>query len=452
MSARRIDVCIVSYARPDLVARCLAAVREHLPEEQVLVWDNHSHASPAVRRLAEDHPDVDWTFSQRPVGFSAALNGLAAKTDENHDIMLLNPDAILTGPLLRTRAALAGSRVAAVSPTIVDPTGQDERWDVAHRRQNVLRVLVNRTGYAARLRGTPFSDLYPAPPDEVDGFITGACLLVSREAWRDVGPLDDRFYLYGDDSDWQRRARERGWRVLLVDEPEVRHGGESIASGKSPASQRAVDYLSANSALVLGGRGNRGPWTAVTGAELVLERVQRSRRRVRQAVGARLLAHAAGRHAVLLTVNTLDRGEVERRRVHLANELARRGHPVTLVCLQGLGPLQRELDDAVRIALRPWWQPVVDLVGDEAVLLTGTTTTEVAFASAWSRLGLWGSRRRWVVTVDDPAELGTSRPRWVRAAVRGSDRALAGPGGDTLSGAAVDGYQSAMAEVLRERG
>lgn len=442
----RLDICIVSYARPDLLARCLAAVQVHLPEEQVRVWDNRSGASPDVRRLAEDYPQVDWTFSADARGYAAGANALLERCDYDRDIVLLNPDAILTGPLLRTRAALSDPTVAAVSPTVLDPTQRQERWDVAHRRQTVLRALVNRAGYADRLRGTPLSNLYAETPAEVDGYITGACLMMSHAAWRDVGPFDERYFLYGEDADWQRRARERGWRLVMVDEPEVRHGGESVASGKTRASQRAKDYLAANTALLLGGRGSRGRWTAVTAGDLLLERVQRTRRRLRRAVTAQLVAQY-GRHAVVITTNNLERGETERARILLANELAHRGHPVTVVCLQALGPLQRELDDGVRLVLRPWWQPVIDLVGDKAVLVSGTTNTEIAFAAAWSRLGIGPVGRHWTVVANDPAEFDRMRPWWVRAVLRRIDRIL--PAADGMPfGVVVDEYQRAMAEVL----
>ena len=64
----------------------------------------------------------------------------------------------------------------------------------------------NHAGYADLLRGTPLSDLYPAVPSRVEGYLTGCCLLVSRAAWDDLGGFDDRFFVYGEEADWQRRA------------------------------------------------------------------------------------------------------------------------------------------------------------------------------------------------------------------------------------------------------
>lgn len=395
---RRLDVCIVNYGSPETLARCLKAVEAHLPGEQVRVWDNRSAASPRIRELARAHPDVDWTFSEEGIGFAAGANRLVARSDR--DTLLLNPDAELTGPLRRSRAALAGRRVAAVSPTVVDPAGRARPWDVAHRRQNVARVLLNHAGYAGRLRGTPLSDLYATAPSRVSGYITGCSLLVARAAWDDVGPLDERFFVYGEDPDWQRRARGRGWEVLLVDEPEVRHGdepGEAAATVTAEPATRMEDLRAANTAIALGFRGGRGPGALLVAGDLVLDRVQRSKRATRAEIRRVVRDRAGGLPDIVLTNPRLDPGPEAADRVRLANGLAELGHPVAVVCLEGLGDLQRELDPRVHLLLRPWWLPSSDGYGESAVLLSGASPVELRFGAAWAAVGRVRGNRRWLL-------------------------------------------------------
>lgn len=405
---RALSVLVVSYRRADLLARCLTSVREHLPDRPVHIWDNHSDGSTAVRELADAHPDLRWTFSEHNVGYAAAVNALAERTSPD-DMLLLNPDAELTGGVNRCRQALHQPRVAAVSPTVLDHTSGRQRWDIAHRRQTVLRALVSHAGYAEQLRATPFSDLYPGLPSEVDGYLTGCCLLVSRSAWNELGGFDERFFVYGEETDWQRRARTRGWRLLLVDEPEVRHSGHGTTTGNEVLARRGVDLLRAGQATVLGLHGNRGPGAAFTAGLMVLDRVQRSHRAVRRHARSTAADRATpGRPSILLTTNQLCLGGAERQRVLLANELAARGWPVTIACLQAFGPLAGELDPTVRLVLTPWWQPVVDLPTDDAVLVTGITNTEAGFATGWRAAGTFarGIRRRWLAATHEPAERG----------------------------------------------
>jgi glycosyltransferase involved in cell wall biosynthesis/GT2 family glycosyltransferase len=399
--ARRLVVLVVSYRRADLLRRCLDSVHKQLSGTQVLVWDNLSEGSPEVRGLAREYPGVEWVFSERNVGYAKAVNGLASRV-HGADLLLLNPDAELTGPLAKARAALREPRVAAVSPKVEEPVDGPD-WDVARRRQTVLRSLVSHSGYGKKLRGRPVSDYYPEQPGEVDGYLSGCCLLISGKAWQELGGLDEKFFLYGEEADWQARARANGWRLVLADETDVQHGAAGTVSGDPLAERRSRDLLRASQAEMLG-MSNYGPGAIFTAGLNVLDRVQRSHRKERQRETAAARAKAKpGLPSILLTSNELCQGGAERQRVLLANELAKRGYPVTVACLQHFGPLTPELDPAVRLVLTPWWQPLLDLPTKDAVLITGVTNTEAGFAMGWRAANRRGT---WLAATHEPAEPG----------------------------------------------
>jgi glycosyltransferase involved in cell wall biosynthesis/GT2 family glycosyltransferase len=398
-TARRLVVLVVSYRRADLLRRCLDSVAEQLPGTPVFVWDNASAGSAEIRALSAEYPDAEWVFSARNVGYAKAVNGLASRAG-GADMLLLNPDAELTGPLTRSRQAIRQDRVAAVSPKVVEPEGGAD-WDVARRKQNVVRALVSHSGYGKRLRGKAVSDYYPEPPRTVDGYLSGCCLLLSGQAWAELGGFDERFFLYGEESDWQAKAHAAGWQLVLADEADVSHGAAGTMAGDPLAERRSRDFLRAGQAEMLG-MGNYGPGALFTAGLAVLDRVQRSHRKDRLRANEAARAQAKpGRPSILLTSNELCQGGAERQRVLLANELTRRGYPVTLACLQHFGPLTPELDPAVRLVLTPWWQPLVDLPTEEAVLITGITNTEAGFATAWKAAN---RRGRWLAATHEPAE------------------------------------------------
>lgn len=402
---RELAVLIVSYRRADLLERALASVDKWVPDARVHVWDNASGGSPQVRELAAARPDVTWTFSESNLGYIAAMNRLMAQVPDC-DALQLNPDAELLGPLTRAREVLAEPGVAAVSPTVLDPDGRDQPWDVAHREQGVVRNLVNAAGYAKRLRGRLLSNLYEGPHERVDGYLTGCCLFISRDAWNALGPFDEAFFVYGEDATWQPAARAAGWSLRLVDDPEpqVRHASGGTVSDDPLASVRGDDLLRAAQVIALGLEHQVGRGSLFSAGATVLERVQRSKRAPRQARLAALAQQAAGRPAVVVLTHGL-RTDAERRRAVLANQLVARGHPVTLVCLQHLGPHVAELDPRVRMLMQPWWQPVVDVADtDEAVVVGGTTAIEIGFATAWRGLGhAVGQRRCWLPVAHEPA-------------------------------------------------
>ena len=59
-------------------------------------------------------------------------------------------------------------------------------------------------------------------PMEVD-WVSGASIIVRRKALEDVGPLDERFFMYWEDADWCRRMWQKGWKVVYFPRAEVVH-------------------------------------------------------------------------------------------------------------------------------------------------------------------------------------------------------------------------------------
>ena len=60
----------------------------------------------------------------------------------------------------------------------------------------------------------------------------GACMLVRREAVEQVGPLDEAFFLFSEETDWAYRFREAGWKVVFFPGAECVHvGGASHGGG-----------------------------------------------------------------------------------------------------------------------------------------------------------------------------------------------------------------------------
>ncbi|MFH5206866.1 glycosyltransferase [Antrihabitans sp. NCIMB 15449] len=416
-TVRELAVLVVGYKNPDLLETCLRAVQTHLPDLRTLVWDNSGPDYPGMAEVIGRHPDVDWSLGSANIGFAAAVNALAAKAPEC-DLLLLNPDAILLGPLAGTRTAIAQSGVAAAAPLVIDGQDSGDRsrpWDVAHRDRGLVRALVSKAGYAEKLRRTGLSDLYPAPPQAVDGYLTGACLAISRDAWNAVGSFDEEFFLYGEETDWQHRARAAGWQLKLVDEQGVEHTGHGTVAGDPIAGMRSRDLLRANIALNLELNSNVHKADLYLAGTSLLDRVQRSARKER---AARRRVGAA-KPSVVFTTNRLVYGGAERQHVLLGTELDRRGYEVVIACMQRFGPLVAEVPSSVRVVRQPWWAPAIDLGDGKSVLVTGDTNTETGFATLWRRSG---KQRRWLVGSHIPPEV--DRPTYSRglaAAMRRAD-------------------------------
>jgi GT2 family glycosyltransferase len=370
-------ILVVAYRAADKLERCIESVQRYLPELEVHVWDNSGPECSDVRDLASRMPHAHWHLHGANIGFAAAVNSLAAMVP-GQDFLLLNPDAELIGPLSLTRAAINERDTAAAAPMIWDGDADDgagpsevlsrkhQPWDVAHRRRTILNALGERAMAAERLRGTWLSNLYWSRPGDVEGYLTGACLAIRREAWDSLGPFDCEFFLYGEEADWQSRALAAGWRVRLENESGVRHSAQGTVAGDSMASTRSSDLVDASIALQVEYR------HGVRTADLYI----------------------AGVYGIDAAKRALRRGELDRSHsdavviidgpssastpdlVSRASALVRDGHAVTVVSLRGLGSLPRELPLSIRLLRRPWWWPRTWPGDASTVLLTGTTKRE----------------------------------------------------------------------------
>jgi glycosyltransferase involved in cell wall biosynthesis/GT2 family glycosyltransferase len=396
-SGRPLVVLIVSYKCHDLLEKCLGSIAEHLPELPVYVYENSGEGYPGREELTRRYPEVHWVLGPVNLGFAAAVNALVEHTPPDTDLLLLNPDCRLQGPLTRTRELVRQPGVAAVSPMLCDyGTPGPARWDIATRRGTLIRLLVGAAGYADSLRGTRFSYLYARQPSEsqsVDGYVGGACLAISRAAWNAVGGFDEEFFLYGEEADWQARARAAGWRIVLADELGADHGNFVTHGGDYSAAERRRihDLLRANTALFLEHQHTVHHADIYLAGTTLLDRLQRTKRAARREARAK---QRTGLPAIVITTNRLIYGGAERQKAVLASELARRGYPVTIACVQRFGPLIKEIPHNVRVVRQPWWAPHLDLPEGPAVVISSDTNTETGFATLWRAAG---AGRRWLV-------------------------------------------------------
>lgn len=254
-------VVIVSHNTREHLLRCLASLRMgglDALDARVWVVDNASTDGSAVavedehgwvRLIATDH-NVGYAAANnmalRAAGFGGALRG---QTRPYRHALLLNADTVVPdGAIARlVRALEAEDDIGVAGPKLVLPDGS---LDVACRRSfPTPEVSAYRFSGLARLfpRSRRFGRynltyLDPDEPSDVDS-VVGACMLVRGAAIDDVGLLDERFWMYGEDLDWALRIRDAGWRVVYRPAVVVRHvkRASSSKSARAPYEfQRAM--------------------------------------------------------------------------------------------------------------------------------------------------------------------------------------------------------------------
>ncbi|WP_263117733.1 glycosyltransferase [Cellulomonas sp. RIT-PI-Y] len=205
------EVVVVAYGSPGPLADALAPLAGHLP---ITVVDNSG--DPAVRAVARD-AGVRYLDPGANLGFGTAINrALADRLRLGADILLLNPDARidLAGVRALTARLHAGPRIGAVGPEQVDDHGDPSR---------VRWPFPTPGGVWRQAVGLGL-------PDTDDGFVIGSVLLLRAAALAEVGGFDESFFLYSEETDWQRRAHDAGWSVAVSDGAPAQHTGAGTST------------------------------------------------------------------------------------------------------------------------------------------------------------------------------------------------------------------------------
>jgi GT2 family glycosyltransferase len=212
VTVRPVHVVVVAYHRPRQLDRCLAAIG---PIATTVVDNSRSTGVCAIAM----NRGAEYIDPLENVGFGAGVNVALRRLLDGppRDVLLLNPDATLASRDLETLAEYlhrpGNERIAAVSPRLEDAAGAEQR--VVWPFPSPTRAWAEAFGLG-RL---------PAR----NTFAIGAVLLLRWEALLQVGFFDERFFLYAEEADWQRRAIAFGWRSERCDAAVAAH----IGSGAS---------------------------------------------------------------------------------------------------------------------------------------------------------------------------------------------------------------------------
>ncbi|HET8653216.1 MAG TPA: glycosyltransferase family 2 protein [Gaiellaceae bacterium] len=220
---RDVSAVVVTYNGLPHVERALESVAGL---ETVVV--DHGSTDGTVELVRDRFPDVR-LVRQENRGLAAGWNRGIRETGAPY-VLVLNSDAWAVGDAADRLARFAEGipRAAWVAPRLLNPDGTLQPsvrgfptpWRLA-TEYLFLRKLAPRSRVLNAFYGAGFRH------DEVREveFAKAAAFLLRREAFDEVGPFDEAFFLFSEETDWSYRARAAGWRTLFYPEAEVVHVG-----------------------------------------------------------------------------------------------------------------------------------------------------------------------------------------------------------------------------------
>ena len=230
---KEVAVLVLNWNGRTLLQQFLPSWLAHTPDYADLIIVDNGSTDDSVSFLQEHYRDVHLLAFEENLGFTGGYNRAIEELDYQ-TVILLNSDVELTSGWLDQPMQLLNSspEIAAVQPTL-----RAQRSPKDFEYAGATGGFIDRLGYPF-CRGRIFDTIEEDRgqyADSVDLFwASGACLIIRRAVYREVGGLDTLFFAHQEEIDLCWRLNARGWRIVSAPQSIVYHVGGASLSADSP--------------------------------------------------------------------------------------------------------------------------------------------------------------------------------------------------------------------------
>ena len=234
ISTPLLSIVIVNYNVREFLHHALVSLQKAMKgiRGEIIVVDNASDDG-SIEMVRRRFPKVLLVASKSNLGFAKA-NNIGLKQARGKYILLINPDTLVQEDTLQVmiRFFEENPDVGLAGCKIMNPDGT---FQLACRRSFPApwAAFTKMTGLSTLFPGSRLFGRYnltylnPDETYEIDA-VSGSFLMVRREAYEQVGGLDEDFFMYGEDLDWCYRIQRSGWKNYYVHSTQIIHyKGES---------------------------------------------------------------------------------------------------------------------------------------------------------------------------------------------------------------------------------
>jgi GT2 family glycosyltransferase len=214
-----VSVLIVNYRAYTDLARCLDSLQRFLSDDLEVIVVDHLSERAATEPLVRRFPWIQLIEVGTNPGFAAGVNR-AARAARGRHLLLLNPDSVVDGDVAHALGAWLDEhpQVGACGALVRQPDGSVQAS--ARRFPDVTTAFAGRTSWLSRAwptnrwtRQNLVVRQVSRDPIEVD-WVSGACMMVRRDAFEGVRGMDEQFFLYWEDADLCFRLKRAGWSTV----------------------------------------------------------------------------------------------------------------------------------------------------------------------------------------------------------------------------------------------
>jgi GT2 family glycosyltransferase len=247
-----IVVSIINFRTADLTLTCVQSVLDDIGDLDVhtVIVDNDSGDGSAeiiARWLASQPSDtpVSLVRSATNSGFSGGHNQGIAAADGRY-YLILNSDAILRPGFLSAILSVADAapKAGLIAPRLEAEDGTPQNSSFRFHRPLSELVRAAATGPVTKLFPRHTIALGPDPDPTQIEWASFACILLRAEMIRQIGPMDEGYFLYFEDEEYCLRARRAGWGIVRAPQAVAVHyrGGSGPVKTLQAARKRLPRY------------------------------------------------------------------------------------------------------------------------------------------------------------------------------------------------------------------
>jgi len=212
----------------DTIACVESVLAAGASQSQIIIVDNGS-IDNSVAAFATHFPTISLICNKRNLGFGGGMNkGIQCALKQGAaSVLILNNDTVIDQKmiqsLLETAATLNNPGI--LGPAIYHYDTPEQLWKLGDIQRRWLPMPLTVKLDTKSLPNTP--------PFQVD-YVTGCGMLVRREVFEQVGLFDTRYFMYFEDADFCRRARDAGYTVWCVPQAKMWHKVSLTAQRDKP--------------------------------------------------------------------------------------------------------------------------------------------------------------------------------------------------------------------------
>ncbi len=232
----KLSIVIVNYKMWQLTRALVESLlKDDLPKgTEIIVVDNNS-GDDSVYMLRSDFPEITVIANKENLGLAAGVNTALAVAKGSY-YLVLNPDMIALPGSVHNLVAFMDKNpdVGIAGGKLISPNGKLQYSCYGFYTPMTIfyrRTFLGKTPTGKQaIRTFLMKDFDHASEKDVD-WLMGACLMVRKKAYEQVGGMDELFFLYFEDVDWCRRFWAKGWRVTYVPQAVFSHFHQRSSEG-----------------------------------------------------------------------------------------------------------------------------------------------------------------------------------------------------------------------------